>query len=886
MEQDGGSRPDVSLGLAGCPFQQVEIDLAEILALPDSPVWAIGNYRGIVSSKDALFAAGAALTQDDVDRFLEVVEFVLSEDDPALDMAPEHRWTANIHGKSREISGAMRAAFGEFLVLLAVDGAQALGSHLRSIGFRVDALVSKMLRNVEARNWLSQRHDLPLLTEASPRAFVEAVEADLRSNDPQLLAMLRPVGAGGFDSPDRTGLLWALETIAWNEAFLFRVGRILARLSEVPIDDNWLNKPENSLVSLIRSWLPQTAADVDQRIGLLDIVAREFPMVGWRMCKSQTDTGQRFASPNSRPRSRPDAAGTGSVTHEEDFRRRRHALDLMLQWPSTLGDQLGDLIELSPDLPPEDQATVWARVNAWIDAGPTDEDRANLRERMRRSVLSRRTQKKGKATKLDKTRRAVFERLAPAGLIERHRWLFAEHWVSESGDEQWEEEFDYKKHESHIDGLRQTAIVEILQHEGMTGIEALLSLVKAWSTIGQYLILTAASEKQMSLVATLVEKAVETGERYWAGCLQGALLAIDDSDRGAFLAALAISQTDAAALTLFKFAPFDGTTWFALAASKGDLEPAYWRQVIPHGWRHADDELNLIVDRLFEVDRPISAFNALAHEYERLDGATLARLIKSLTQPTAEAESGVQIHAHGIEDALEASGAATVAELAQFEYLFVNASAHSKHGIRNLEKQISASPVDFVHLVSILYLRDDGLEDPDDMQGPDRANRQSICEKVYAVLGRLKRTPGTRDDGVVDSTALLSWMVEARDRFKAVGRSDVGDSQIGQLLGRTRADPDGLWPNEAVRDALEACGSDRMMRGMEIGLRNNRGAVWRAPGGGQERALADRYRRFARQVQKDYPVTARMLDSVAEGYEGQAEWHDTDEAVRKRLNRR
>src|SRR3546814_9645821 len=119
----------------------------------------------------------------------------------------------------------------------------------------VDALVSRLLHAVEARKWLSQQSDLPLLAEASPRAFLEAVELDLRSDDPQLLAMLRPVKSGGFDSPDRTGLLWALEVIAWNEAHLFRVARVLARLCEVPINDNWVNRSEehtSELQSLMR----------------------------------------------------------------------------------------------------------------------------------------------------------------------------------------------------------------------------------------------------------------------------------------------------------------------------------------------------------------------------------------------------------------------------------------------------------------------------------------------------------------------------------------------------------------------------------------------------------------------------------------------------------
>lgn len=309
----------------------------------------------------------------------------------------------------------------------------------------------------------------------------------------------------------------------------------------------------------------------------------------------------------------------------------------------------------------------------------------------------------------------------------------------------------------------------------------------------------------------------------------------------------------------------------------------------PYGWRQSESELNLCVERLLDVDRPISAFNAMSHEFKRLNGAVLSRLMKALTQPTAEAETDVQLNAGSISDALDAldaSAAASVPELAQLEYLFINALSHSRHGIPNLEKQIEESPGDFVHLVSMLYRRDDGSEDPPELQIPEKVNRQAIGENVYRVLDKLKRTPGTQEDGSIDGSALLGWLVDVRERLRTVGRSNAGDSQIGQLLGRTGAGVDGIWPNEAVRDALEACSSDRILRGIEIGLMNNRGAIWRGTGGGQERNLAEKYRAFSRQLQTDFPATARLLDQVAETYQGQAEWHDTDEAIRQRLGRR
>src|SRR3546814_5424956 len=86
-----------------------------------------------------------------------------------------------------------------------------------------------------------------------------------------------------------------------------------------------------------------------------------------------------------------------------------------------------------------------------------------------------------------KIRRAIFEALASDDLVERHRWLFAEQWVSESGDDIWDDDFDYNKHEAHIDALRRSAIAEIRDGLCFDGVGRLLSSVTAWHTVGHYL---------------------------------------------------------------------------------------------------------------------------------------------------------------------------------------------------------------------------------------------------------------------------------------------------------------------------------------------------------------------------------------------------------------
>ena len=54
-------REIVSL-LAGADYEDVESGVAEVLRLDDPPIWSIGQYRGVVSRLDALFATAPCVT--------------------------------------------------------------------------------------------------------------------------------------------------------------------------------------------------------------------------------------------------------------------------------------------------------------------------------------------------------------------------------------------------------------------------------------------------------------------------------------------------------------------------------------------------------------------------------------------------------------------------------------------------------------------------------------------------------------------------------------------------------------------------------------------------------------------------------------------------------
>ncbi|MNW59896.1 hypothetical protein D3C74_378490 [compost metagenome] len=93
----------------------------------------------------------------------------------------------------------------------------------------------------------------------------------------------------------------------------------------------------------------------------------------------------------------------------------------------------------------------------------------------------------------------------------------------------------------------------------------------------------------------------------------------------------------------------------------------------------------------------------------------------------------------------------------------------------------------------------------------------------------------------------------------------------------------GLWPCEAVCEAMEGIASPEIEKGFHIGVYNSRGAHWRDEGGKQERELAAKYLTIAERLYFDYPYVGRILRGIAQTYEHEARWQDSKAKISQRL---
>ena len=98
------------------------------------------------------------------------------------------------------------------LILMGINGEQERAN---------DMMVREFNRYTE-KKLLFNHQFLPLIAEISPTAFLDFIEKDLRLEKPKTKIL--------FETENHIELLWALETIARNKEYVFRVANILLNL--------------------------------------------------------------------------------------------------------------------------------------------------------------------------------------------------------------------------------------------------------------------------------------------------------------------------------------------------------------------------------------------------------------------------------------------------------------------------------------------------------------------------------------------------------------------------------------------------------------------------------------------------------------------------------
>ncbi len=457
-------------------YEELEARLKALVRTSDPPLPRVGDIYTLVAPADAFEICGEFINPPHLERFAEVVREVFAEIDPALDLSPERRPYAAMYGQSPRHSRWLRHGLAESLLLIAVRGTAA----------ELDcndpqAFVNRLIRALpglatDRRLAISIESELPVLMEAAPMPFLEALEQMLEGHSEEMRGLLTeeayPLSG---TSAKHVTLLWGLEALAWDPALLPRVALILANMAELDPGGKWANRPINSLRSILLPWLPCTHASLDQRITVLDLILDRHPNEGWALLLKLLPKLHDSSSQSHRPRWRDAGeAHATALTHDVEHSAQTAVVTRTLARVGASVERWRDVLEHLPAFLPSERGRALILLDeagtTLMDATERERLWALVSELVRRHRALREADWTLKGHELDDWAKLA-ERLSPSDLVKRHLWAFDNAWAD------FVAEPELSPGEARESGQR-AIVADVLEQYGLDGVKKLLVSVK------------------------------------------------------------------------------------------------------------------------------------------------------------------------------------------------------------------------------------------------------------------------------------------------------------------------------------------------------------------------------------------------------------------------
>lgn len=880
-EWDAGFNADREIleTIAHDTYDGIESTIAELCQIADSPpIWRIKKYRGIGSKIDTIFAVEPYIVEKHLRDFIKIAKDVLSETDSALDLPEsERRMTTLFNKVRREYSTILRSSIRDTLIFLAVHGDRLfLSSQGIKVAPEISNLIKSLLEPLDRKKLESYVDDLPDFAEAAPDTLLGTLNKDLKQAEPILLSLFRPIAGSIFVNVPRAGLLWALERLAWRREHFMDVVNILAKLSHTEINDNWANKPIRSLTSIFYSRLPQTTVSVNDRIEALKNLCKHFPEVGWQICIHQINGDNGIGAYNPFPRWHTVASNPVSEAERQKF--EQVAIDLTVNRPNHNTRTLSDLLQCLPQMDEKEKMKVLDDVATWLETKPDRNDRVEILKQLGKLAHREDHALSNLCPDLSVRIREISLKIIPEGSVERSVLASEDSWDSFLIEQLYDPDISLAKWYTGHEKRRKQAMAKILRssYDKISDMLEFLHMTDAGHTLGYQ----AASHIAPSQLYDIVKRfsAGALSPEKIKGFMQGFFKGFGNKLSVEVLLPPQDASNDDIARTVSHM-PFALEVWHLLNQLPEHIRDEYWKNANVPLNDYSGQEMRILVNNLLRVGRPWHAFYALSADWNRVETSVLKRLLQEVIKHGVKQTHNYGLAVYSIPKALELLAkrpGVSVEEVAQLEFGSIKWIPPGERRIPNLEKQLAESPAEFVFLLSLITNRRGEGQDPEEWHIESEEQKKIMTVRAYEVLRTLRKLPGQNDQGEINSDALYDWISRVRSLASEHGRTEIGDLMIGQWLSRASSQKDTPWPRRPICKALQSVATDGIGAGFSMGVRNAIGSSSRPSneGGDIERKLAIKYREKAEVWMIEFPFVSKVLRSIADSYDRDAEQMD------------
>jgi hypothetical protein len=849
-------------------YEQYEERLRKYLKANDSPLESEGSVWHLVAPVDAFTHLAHLIGGEHANRLRGACGIVFAEHDPALDSSGEERSYSRLFGKTLTHSRWLRDGLATTVLLFA---ALEDGTDLR-IQNGAQSYVDGLVRALPGlhKDWrvmASLSAQLPLLMEAAPRPLLEALEQMLGGDGVNIRPIFRDTDPI-FSSSPHTGLLWALETVAWDPEYLARASLILARLARIDPGGKLANRPIESLREIFLPWLPNTNAPLTQRLSALDYIIANEPDIGWQLILKLLPEHHSIGQHTAMPRFR-EAGGSEreTLTNRLVWEAYSQIIDRAIQMADDNADRWTTIIRGLPTFGPAHRERACRLLEDFVVRAERDQQ-TKVWTALRDLVNNHRAFKDAawamKGPELDKLE-SLIHRLEPSDPITQFGWLFDDYHPRLPI-------LDSAKSFEEIEKARADAVRHLYETGKKASVMNLAKSVKLPRFVGLPAVEVIGDLKE---IEALIDLSFQEGERLNEFIMALSSGAIRKDKQGWMnVVSEKVSRQhwtpDQAAIMLLWWND-DPETWEFVASLGPAVERRYWERKPAWAVRGDTATLELAARKYLGVGRALSALDVLhpgvqtvAPEilFEALDNAISELASSSANLGTMTAYELQQIFA-----ALRQRPEVSPIEIAKREYAYLPLLEHG-HETLTLHAIMATDAAFFVSVLCDVFKPASG-----DVPEPDEERRRR-ARAGYQLLSGMNTVPGA-DGPNIDAAALRGWTDSVRELAAKEDRARIADEHIGHILAHAPGNADGTWPHQAICELLEQLNSDAVELGILIERHNMRGAFWKAmyEGGSQERTFAAQAADWAKAAIK-WPRAHSMLLQISRSWNEDAKRED------------
>ena len=789
---------------------------------PESPLSSKNGVVEVVDRAGLWNTLNPRILDRNLDNFRTLAIKVLEEPDPAFELPANERYTARFRGKRLKYSDALRRGIAEGLAILGSSQCSPRKAESTSV-----LAIREIFAGANWVRWASLNDLLPILAEAAPKEFLGAVEEALRLTPCPFDELFAQEGEIITGTNYLTGLLWALEGLAWDKQYLVRVCVALGKLAGRDPGGRWSNRPFNSLVTILLPWHPQTLAPPEKRKVAVETLLGEQPDIGWKLLIQLLHNQHRVSFESYKPKWRktiPDDWKKGT-THQKYWQQVSSYEKLAVEAAPPDAARLSMLIEHFDKL----QESAFDQLVNVLDSPtisglPEDQKLSIWNSLTKFTTRHRRFASSGWALPDESITRIenVSEKFAPKELFNLYQYLFNNSDFALYDDES----DDWKQQQLKLDERRETAVREIFQQQGLKGVIKFAESVVSAHRVGHALGIMADEVIEQSLLPQFLD----TVDSKHKDLVSGFIWRRNYNNGWQWCDSIDKSEWTPSQVGQFlAYLPFTEEAWDRVDQWLEKNQGEYWSRTPARQHPDAAD-LAPAVKRLIEHDRPYAALNCLHWMCYRNQPINVDQCVRALLAvPSSKELMYEQYDPYLIVKLikfLQSEPSVSQEDLCKIEWkhlplLYLDEDT----GPRFLGSRLANDPEFFCEAIWSIYRSKKEEQPPKEVSQEAKA----IAENAFRLLENWETPPGVQEDGAFKAEEFKEWIQRVTTLCTESGHLEVALGHIGEVLLHAPADPDGLWIHRTVASALNEADAEEMRAGFWRGKFNSRGAHWVDP---------------------------------------------------------